>query len=97
MITIPALNIGQLGAEVAMLAVDLAAVPMGAEDARVEYPIEANILLRRYSIIRGLAVATHSQNVKVMGIAYEHPSCHVLSAGSAAAIRNMPGAGNMRQ
>ena len=40
MITIPALNIGRLGAKVAMLAVGLAAVPMGVEDARVEDPIE---------------------------------------------------------
>ena len=40
MITIPAPNTGRLGAEVAMLAVGLAAVPMGVEDARVEDPIE---------------------------------------------------------
>ena len=39
MTTIPALNIGRLGAEVAMLAVGSAAVHMGVEDARVENPI----------------------------------------------------------
>jgi len=37
------------------------------------------------------------RTLKLIGIACEHPHVSVLSAGSATAIRDMPGAGNMRK